>query len=245
MKNTKKQAGFTLVELAIVMVIIGLLIGGILKGQELIKNAAISATAAQLKAFESAYVTFIDIYGQKPGDFATARVKINNCDNITRCRNGNGNGFIRNVNSISTNQLGVTTDEGFQALKHLGLADLIGGLDTRATGSNTNPAGLVASKLSGYLYIGESRGDMGGAWSGNRQIPGGILVGQTPRANTWAAASSTGETPSVVSRLDKKIDDGAATAGSLRQTGSTACFQGRDYYWNNDARQCNFVYKIQ
>ena len=65
-----KQGGFTLVELAIVMVIIGLLIGGILKGQELIKNAAISATAAQIKAFESAFVTFEDIYQAKPGDFA-------------------------------------------------------------------------------------------------------------------------------------------------------------------------------
>ena len=72
MMKITQEKGFTLVELAIVLVIIGILIGGILKGQELIKNASISATAAQLKAFESAYTTFLDLYGGKPGDLASA-----------------------------------------------------------------------------------------------------------------------------------------------------------------------------
>lgn len=244
MKNTNKQAGFTLVELAIVMVIIGLLIGGILKGQELIKNAAVSATAAQLKAFEAAYTTFLDIYGQKPGDFADARRKINNCTGGTRCNNGDGNGLIVNNNSIVTGRLGNTADEGFQALKHMGMADLIGGFDTRAAANNNTAEGLVPSDLAGFLYIGESHGLSSGAWSGNVQIPAGILVGQTPRANTWAA-NGVGDSAKSISRLDAKVDDGAATAGSLRLTGSARCFQGRDYNWNEDITACNFVHKIQ
>jgi prepilin-type N-terminal cleavage/methylation domain-containing protein len=48
------QAGFTLVELAIVMIIIGLLIAGVLKGQELIANARVTSTVAQVKAIDAA-----------------------------------------------------------------------------------------------------------------------------------------------------------------------------------------------
>lgn len=242
--NTNKQAGFTLVELAIVMVIIGLLIGGILKGQELIKNAAVSATAAQLKAFESAYVTFLDIYGQKPGDFAQARQKINNCTAQTRCNNGNGDGIMGWTNSFATSFLGNTAAEQFQALKHLGLANLIGGFDTGAAGSNATSAGLVPSDLKGFLYLGESTGVSLGAWSGGVAVPSGILVGQTPAASTWAASANNGETPMVISRLDQKVDDGAATAGSLRMIGGAECFNGRDYAWNVDQPRCNFVHKI-
>jgi len=52
MNNTsKKQSGFTLVELAIVMIIIGLLIGGVLKGQQLIQNAKTTAVINEIKSY--------------------------------------------------------------------------------------------------------------------------------------------------------------------------------------------------
>jgi len=52
--NDKRADGFTLVELAIVMIIIGLLIGGVLKGQELIANAQVTSTVAQIKGIIAA-----------------------------------------------------------------------------------------------------------------------------------------------------------------------------------------------
>ncbi len=64
----KNQKGFTLVEIAIVMVIIGLLIGGILKGQEMINNAKVKRVVKQADEMRAAVMTFYDKYGQYPGD---------------------------------------------------------------------------------------------------------------------------------------------------------------------------------
>ena len=67
------QAGFTLVELAIVMIIIGLLIAGVLKGQELIGNARVTATVAQIKGIDAATSTFKDTYSDLPGRYIKLR----------------------------------------------------------------------------------------------------------------------------------------------------------------------------
>ncbi|MCD8566562.1 MAG: prepilin-type N-terminal cleavage/methylation domain-containing protein [Alphaproteobacteria bacterium] len=66
-KTLTSQKGFTLVELAIVMIIIGLLIGGILKGQELIANAQITNAVTQIKGMDGAVATFRETYNAFPG----------------------------------------------------------------------------------------------------------------------------------------------------------------------------------
>lgn len=75
----KTARGFTLVELAIVMTIIGLLIGGILKGQEILENARITATIAQMRDIRTALVSFQDIYAAMPGDMSDASTRIPGC----------------------------------------------------------------------------------------------------------------------------------------------------------------------
>lgn len=64
----KKQQGFTLVEIAIVMVIIGLLLGGALKGQEMITNAKLKRVKAEYDQYVAAFFTYQDIYRAIPGD---------------------------------------------------------------------------------------------------------------------------------------------------------------------------------
>lgn len=76
MKTTHQQAGFTLVEIAIVLVIIGLLLGGILKGQELINSARVRNLADQNAAVQAAYYGFIDRYRQVPGDWPAAAATV-------------------------------------------------------------------------------------------------------------------------------------------------------------------------
>ena len=73
--NIQKQRGITLVEIAIVLVIIGLLLGGILKGQELITSARVRNIADQNSGIQAAYFGFIDRYRQIPGDMTLASAK--------------------------------------------------------------------------------------------------------------------------------------------------------------------------
>ena len=67
-KNLQKQKGFTLVEIAIVLVIIGLLLGGVLKGQELITNSKIKSVTQDFDGIQAAYYSYQDRIGKVPGD---------------------------------------------------------------------------------------------------------------------------------------------------------------------------------
>src|ERR1700735_2399062 len=67
-KTPKSEKGFTLIELSIVLVIIGLIIGGILTGQDLIKAAEQRATLAQVEKYNTAVNTFRNKFGGIPGD---------------------------------------------------------------------------------------------------------------------------------------------------------------------------------
>lgn len=67
-KVWRSQEGFTLVEIAIVMIIIGLLIGGIIKGQAMIKNAKVKRLVSDVDGLRAAILTYQDKFGMLPGD---------------------------------------------------------------------------------------------------------------------------------------------------------------------------------
>jgi prepilin-type N-terminal cleavage/methylation domain-containing protein len=75
MRTTARQAGFTLVEIAIVLVIIGLLLGGILKGQEMITQARIKNVINDFNGITAAYASYQDRYRAIPGDDSTAATR--------------------------------------------------------------------------------------------------------------------------------------------------------------------------
>lgn len=67
-KLNKKQSGFTLVEIAFVVIIIGVLLGGVLKGQEIIENAKQKRVYSDFQGIQAALFTFIDVKGSQPGE---------------------------------------------------------------------------------------------------------------------------------------------------------------------------------
>lgn len=85
-KNTE---GFLLLEVAIALVIIGLLVGGILKGRQLLETSRLQATAKNLESYRLAIQLFQDRYGALPGDFPEATTYID-----STLKNGNGNAII-------------------------------------------------------------------------------------------------------------------------------------------------------
>ena len=68
MKGKMKEKGFTLVELAIVLVIIGLLLAAVLRGSEMVRNARIKSLQNDLRGYFAAVYTFLDRMGRLPGD---------------------------------------------------------------------------------------------------------------------------------------------------------------------------------
>lgn len=225
----KSQAGFTLVELAIVMIIIGLLIGGVLKGQELIGNAQIAATASQVKAYDTATTTFNDIYDGLPGDLDSATVRVPNCG---ACADGNGDGFVTDGNAPGAASGG----ERDAYWNHLHFADLIGGVEPAAGAQPQFPEGKIAGEFT-VGYFG------GGALGNNASAFAGHYV--TLSADGTAAAADNTLSASEAARLDRKLDDGIADSGSVF-TESASCDDGAGVYQEADqAVNCDMHFRIQ
>ena len=114
-KQVNKQKGFTLIEIAIVMVIIGLLLGGVLKGQEIIQNAKLKNAINQYNGIIAAAYSYQDRYASLPGDDANASARFGLGSN----GNGNGNGTISG--NFDTTTAGAESRLFFQHLRAAGL----------------------------------------------------------------------------------------------------------------------------
>jgi prepilin-type N-terminal cleavage/methylation domain-containing protein len=218
------SAGFTLVELAIVITIIGLLIGGVLKGQEMIQNARVTATIAQIESYQAAIEIFRDRYDQLPGDFSVATSRLAGCTVATYCYNGNSNGHIgRSPGGFYINQAGTALPqlETTMFWKHLALADLISGVNP-----NSNPALPVWGQTHPSAPVG---GGFNVLFVAGNVRAGHWLRIQSPLAASGAVNLPDGQnplTPRQVAQIDRRIDDGIASTGFVGPGGESGvgCF---------------------
>ena len=193
----KKQGGFTLIEIAIVLVIIGLLLGGVLKGQELINTARVRALNNSVDGITAAWFSFQDKYRAFPGDYLDAKSQINLPGALA---GGDGNGLVDDE------------DERGRVWTHLEAAGYItGGYsgDAVADGSEYDCAATICPD-NGFgtgMSIFHGTETQSGTVDAHELITGqGIPV-------------------EVIAELDRKIDDDAPNTGVM-QSGDDAAFTG-------------------
>lgn len=192
MKGTamkKSQKGFTLVEIAIVLVIIGLLLGGILKGQEMITQAKIKNVIADITGVSAAMYGYQDRYRALPGDDKGA----------TRWAGGPavpataGNGVIEGKYNSTTD-----TDESRLFWDHLRRAGFVGGAGLE------QPFNAVSGKMG--VQTGDGAGGAVGVLgiAGNTQHFTGLML-------------CTANLPDKIAiSVDAQMDDGKGNAGTVR-----------------------------
>lgn len=244
-KIKHSQSGFTLVELAIVLMIIGLLIGGVLRGQELMNNTRRTATIQQIKSYQGALATFLDSYAQPPGDISNATNRIPNCTAANFCVNGNSDGIIGNivVSAIDTNQTGNAAPavETSMFWKHMALAKLISGINPSA-----NPAQPEAGRTHPVAKI----DGMFVAATKTTGSPDNFGSGHLLRLQN-GPAGGTMLSVQTAFQIDEKMDDGRPNAGTVAAESVSGGCKTNDgpagtYNTanNDDTRRCILYFKL-
>jgi prepilin-type N-terminal cleavage/methylation domain-containing protein len=188
-----RQSGFTLVEIAIVLVIIGLLLGGILKGQEMIAQAKIKNVINDMNGVTAAFNSYQDRYRALPGDDKNA---VTRWTTLAANQKGDGNGVVGGVYVPAA-----VTDESALYWLHLRQAGFISG-----TGVD-NPFNAVSGKMG--VQTGDGAAGAAGVLA--------TTVGTTTGPGFTGLILCTANLPDKVAiSVDAQTDDGNGQAGSVR-----------------------------
>lgn len=199
----RRAAGFTFVEVAIVLVILGLLLGGVLKGQELVNGARVRQLIAQQEGVKAAFYGFQDRFRALPGDFSEAGALLR-CATGVPCLGGNGDGVIDSsaVPRMLTSGVLSEVHEELLVWSHLTSAGFLNGnyamLGGEATATDAN------SPKNAYNVHIELAHD-----------------GRFAAATATSPAKHNVKTGAlipveVVAEVDRKIDDGNGVRGQFR-----------------------------
>lgn len=256
---TARQTGFSLVELSIVLVILGLLVGGILGGQSLIHAAELRSVIKEHEQYQTAIMSFRGKYLAFPGDMANATSFWGRADNGsfsgqcaspstntgtgTQTCNGNGDGVIN------------TFAETVRFWQHLANAGLISGTYTGVAGSG----GPGHSEIG--VNVPESKMGNGIGWAARETIGsatgGGSLWDEYPARDLLRVGAETSSsilsgnvfTPADAWNIDTKLDDGKPASGTIWTRGwqncTTAANSGEfdaDYNLSNESVSCSLFF---
>jgi prepilin-type N-terminal cleavage/methylation domain-containing protein len=221
-----KQA-FSLVELSIVLVILGLLTGGILTGQNLIRAAELRSVMTEFQSYQTAAMTFRDKYFAIPGDMRNATdfwgsaggsgVLGDGCEAASgtdkQTCNGNGDGMVLTSDAEATEYT-----ERFAVWQHLVNAGLIAGSYTGKAGAESGSDADLSVNIPASKFT-------PGGWEAVHLNPvvghSKLFDGLYPNSFKFGAESATGGlgtailTPEEAWNIDTKLDDGRPGYGSI------------------------------
>jgi len=212
--------GFSLVELSIVLVILGLLVGGVLTGQSLIRAAELRSVSTEYEKFSAATNTFRDKYFQLPGDMnnaesfwgtahATDATCISTSTGTTATCNGNGNGHIH--------WLSARSNEYFRFWQHLANAGLIESTYTGTAGAGGSSHAVIGQNVPRAKFPKSGWGILTHTYTANgvftdkfykNQL---IFGGEQPTDVLFTPTM----TPEEAWNVDTKMDDGQPQRGKV------------------------------
>lgn len=265
---TAKQQGFSLVELSIVLVILGLLVGGVLSGQSLIRAAELRSISTDVSRYQAATQSFRDKYFAIPGDMQNATQfwsRLNgNADCVTNSSpassvaapgtcDGDGDGLIEQ--GAATVSISI---ERFQFWRQLALAGLVEGSYTGLAGPGatngeqpiigTNvPRSKISNTGFSSFYLNQPTDN-----ANFFAIQGNILFFGTAIANSTAGDALR---PEEAWNIDTKMDDGRPGTGLVHTTASGNANGGTNcastsvastaiYLLNLTAAECSLILRL-
>lgn len=183
-----KQKGFTLVEIAIVLVIVGLLIGGVLKGQEMITNAKLKRVESDNAGIAAAMFSYQDRYLQLPGDDSDAASRFNVYSGATAANiNGDGDGLVT----------------GAWDAANLTDIDVAGSVESDTFWGHLRAAGLITGDGLDGTKPTNAYGGQIGIQNGSINIAGHVTI--------------FGQIEGPIARIvEARLDDDAADAGRVQ-----------------------------
>lgn len=218
MRKISDQKGISLVEMAVVLVVIGVIIGAVFKGADLLHSAKKQSTVAQIQQLLSNVQLFKEKYGFLPGDFPKASSDIN--ESIP---NGNGSGTLTGDPFSKSSPSGL-----FWA--HLEAAELF---HTAMPNGETlmYGDGLLPSELGGGFTV---------VYSPTPDMPGHWFVLGNKNGDSGEDPSLT---PEEASYINKKIDNGSPLSGKVRsldihRSSSGKCVAESHYNLKNKEKSC-------
>ena len=208
------QSGFTLIEIAIVLVIIGLLLGGVLKGQELINSARVKNLATDFKNIPVFIYGYQDKFKALPGDQVQAALNLQFPPDGTATASTTAATLANGVINGNWNDLGAAS-ESYVFWQHVRLAGLAPGV-TAIPGTPAHG--------DGYLPINAAGGEIG-IQSGTTDVTKTPINGGPGATNPIRGSyviCSAGILGKFVKQLDTQMDDGNPATGSMMAGIATA-----------------------
>ena len=186
-----RARGFTLIEVAIVFIVIGLLVGAAMKGQELITAARVREIIKQQEEYKTAYLGFVQRFAYPPGDYPRATADIKGVAATGPCGNPEANG-----NGDGNNRIDAAGSEHTLVWEHLSRAGFLTipytcALTPSRSSSPVNRAEQPLEMITDANYAGTAKA--------RHNIKTGLRV-----------------TPNLLAEADRKVDDGVATTGEFR-----------------------------